>query len=91
MSNLDNCFSCGIEFTPSLWDGGPKDHPGIIFEATGNWGSTIFDPSPKERPAMLVIRICDKCVLNKLSRVQEIGDQLQKELRKDVKEFFDKY
>lgn len=84
---LDHCFCCNVEFDQSVVDG-PKDWPGVIFDATGNWGSTIFDPSPSERPAVLRIRICDKCVIERQSRIEQTGDSMSKELRVDVKQFF---
>lgn len=72
---MDHCFVCGVQFDASVVDG-PRDWPGTIFIATGNWGSTIYDPSPSARPAQLHIRICDSCVLARRSRIVETGDHL---------------
>lgn len=86
-SSLDHCFCCNVQFDQSCVDG-PRDWPGVIFNATGNWGSTIFDPSPDEWPANLRIRICDKCVLERRSRIEQTGDSLSQKLRVDVEQFF---
>ena len=88
-SAIEHCFCCGIQFDQSCADG-PRDWPGTIFEATGNWGSTIFDPSPMERPASLMIRICDGCVIEKRGRIQETGSSLSQGLREDVVEFLER-
>ena len=83
----DVCFVCGVQFDQSFV-GGPRDWPGTIFEATGNWGSTIYDPTPNVRPACLAIRICDKCVITNRARIEETGDHLPESLRDDVSEYF---
>jgi hypothetical protein len=84
MNNTDHCFVCGIEFEASYSDG-PKDWPSVIFEATGNWGSTVFDPM---HPAKLSIRICDKCVLSRRDRLIDSQNHLPDSLRDDVEEFY---
>jgi len=86
MSNLDTCFVCGAEFDQSHVSG-PKDWPGVVFVATGNWGSTIFDPPPFEPQAMLKIRICDKCVVDRQSRLVEFGNEMNRTVDDCVIEF----
>lgn len=87
---LDYCFCCKVKFSQS-YDGGELDWPGVIFEAKGNWGSTIFDSNPfKETPERLIIRVCDACVLERRLNVVEHDTKLPPKLRDDVKEFIDK-
>lgn len=74
-SAIEHCFCCGIRFEQSYVDG-PRDWPGTIFDATGNWGSTIFDPIPSERPSLLRIRICDSCILQRRDRIEETGSSV---------------
>jgi hypothetical protein len=80
---MDTCFVCDIQFDQSYVNG-PREWPGVIFEPTGNWGSTIYDPYPNDGPSLLQIRICDKCVLKKRSQIKEIGNNLPESLRDDV-------
>ena len=85
IEDLDRCFCCNIELATSCGD--EKDWPATIFEATGNWGSTVFDPFNGE--SRLIIRICDKCVVKKQHKIVEIGNDLQRELRDEVAEYFE--
>jgi len=64
----DHCFVCGKRFAkPSLGVG--RCWPGTLFSATGNYGSTVFDPSPGNPPPSLSIFICDHCVITRRSRI----------------------
>lgn len=53
-------------------------HPvydGLIFRATGNFGSTIFDPLPTQlnrRGEVLQIIVCDDCIKAKAKLVTRI-------------------
>lgn len=85
-SKTDRCFCCGIEFTQAHTHG-PKDYPSVLFQATGNFGSTIFDPSPTENIATLSVRICDGCVLERRDRIEEEYCSLPATLRDDVDAF----
>jgi len=72
------CFSCGknIEYDPH----GGMISDALIFEATGNYGSTIFDPmgiGPSEE--YLEIHICDQCVKDRCQRVKHIAVRRKKE------------
>jgi len=85
--SLDHCFCCGIQFAKSIATG-PRDWPGVVFMATGNWGSTVFDP-PDEGPLeALCIRICDRCVLDRRDRIQVVGDSLASSLPPMASDFF---
>lgn len=91
MKPNDRCFKCGIEFDQS-YEGGDKDWPSLVFDSSGNWGSTIFDQNPFQKPTTWIrIRVCDKCVVDGKDLIQVTGDEslVSWELRKDVQEFFD--
>ncbi len=76
------CFTCG---TLQIVNDPTKDQHGtqvdrtrtlgctnsasLIFRATGNYGSTIFDPLGREA---LQIVICDACVMERIERVEHI-------------------
>lgn len=45
-------------------------YDGLIFRATGNYGSAVFDPCPDN--GYIEIFICDKCVLKNLSEVTRV-------------------
>lgn len=44
-------------------------YDGLIFRATGNFGSTIFDPMPTQREEVLQVIICDECIKRKIEYV----------------------
>lgn len=54
------CFVCGVDF--DRIPGGPDNMPdgGNIFTATGNYGSTVFDPMTND--CSLEINICADCL-----------------------------
>lgn len=62
------CFSCGNEFEPSLpGDIGPRNQPygGTTFRASGQYGSTVFDPNVwDDASGFLELNICDRCLLS---------------------------
>lgn len=55
-----NCIVCKMDM-PSLLEGEPN-HPngGVVFQARGNYGSTVFDPFDG---SYLEINVCDTCLL----------------------------
>lgn len=60
----------------------PNDNPivihpvydGLIFRATGNFGSTIFDPMPRRKQEILQVIICDGCIKTRKRSVIWIHD-----------------
>lgn len=85
---LGSCFVCDREFDRSL-KRGPKDYPGVLFDATGNWGSTIYDPTPDKPGHFLRIRVCDLCVLDGIEKIAEKGDYL-KNVPEDIRDYISK-
>ncbi len=76
--NKVNCICCD-----SVLEAEPTDNPivitpvydGLIFRATGNYGSRVFDPMPfmpGRKEEMLQVIICDACILGKAKRVTRI-------------------
>ena len=68
------CFCCDkiVEFEKA--ESPTTLHPvyeGLWFRASGNFGSTIFDPLPpyKKDSEFLQIVICDDCIVKKADRV----------------------
>lgn len=71
------CFCCGKKMDV-YWDEGekgresvPSQLSGLWFIATGNYGSTIYDPL-SDLDQHLRIAICDECVVNKKNEVTHI-------------------
>lgn len=66
--NQINCICCD-----RVLDAEPIDNPmvispiynGLIFRATGNFGSIVFDPMPIQKKEMLQVIICDSCIKEK--------------------------
>jgi hypothetical protein len=67
-----NCFKCNKEL-PTYDE--PEDtlrkpdsigivYDGLVFRATGNYGSTLFDPRPYDKELFLEIYVCDECCKN---------------------------
>jgi len=66
------CFCCDRVLNAESTDNPLVITPvydGLIFRATGNFGSTVFDPMPIGIEEMLQIVICDECVRQKAERV----------------------
>jgi hypothetical protein len=65
------CFKCNKQLEPAFGDL-PDDHltprRGLIFEATGNFGSRIFDPTITA--PQLVVWICDDCIVEHKDQVK---------------------
>jgi len=76
----------GVEQIISL---GLLDSPvynGLIFRATGNFGSTVFDPMPIGIEEILQVVICDDCMKKKAKRVTRIHN-IQREITAERGEF----
>ncbi len=84
-SELSSCFRCGVEFDTS-YRNGPKDWPGVIFDAHGNWGSTVFDPCD-DPIGFLRIRICDRCVIENKNKIALFKAELPDELGEAAAEY----
>ncbi len=68
-----HCFCCDRVMETESTDNPIIIHPvydGLIFRATGNFGSTIFDPITEEE--ILQVIICDDCVKRNAKRVTHI-------------------
>lgn len=59
---------------------------GLIFRATGNYGSTIFDPMPIGIEEILQVIICDDCVKRQAKRVVRLHN-IKRETTADVGKF----
>lgn len=70
------CFCCKKELELETMDIDPLTitglHGGLWFDATGNYGSTIFDPLPHHDESHLRIAICDECINAKAQEVKHI-------------------
>lgn len=67
-----NCICCDRVLEAEPTDNPIVIHPvydGLIFRSTGNFGSTIFDPMPRQVEEMLQVIICDDCIKRKAKRV----------------------
>ena len=61
-----HCLPCGKELT-LIWDGGVQCDDATIFEASGNYGSTVWDLVPEGET--LLINVCDDCLKRLSHRV----------------------
>lgn len=59
------CFVCGCTFDPSM-PGERYPYEGTIFNASGNYGSTAWDPMGAR---FLEINVCDNCLVERVKRV----------------------
>lgn len=70
--NKLNCICCDCTLDVELTDNPMviySVYNGLIFRATGNFGSTVFDPMPVQRKEMLQVIICDDCIKEKVKWV----------------------
>lgn len=73
MEKLLPCLICGSEFDPAF---GPaivastvtEPSEGTTFISHGNYGSTVFDPTPTS-VLSLRVNICDQCLLKHKDRI----------------------
>lgn len=72
------CFVCGSQLIIESSKIAELNNPisidpvydGLRFRATGNYGSTIFDPCPDD--GFIEIIVCDKCVLKKKNQIKRV-------------------
>ena len=84
-----NCMCCN-----RIVEGDVNENPliispvynGLIFRATGNFGSTVFDPMPIGVEEILQVVICDDCMKKKAKRVTRIHN-IQREMTAECGEF----
>ena len=72
-----NCICCNREIEAEMAENPMVISPvydGLIFRATGNFGSTIFDPIATDGEELLQVIICDNCIKRKIKRVTRIFD-----------------
>lgn len=89
MAIVMNCICCDCELNAE-----PTDNPllitpvydGLIFRATGNFGSTIFDPMPRGVEEILQVVICDDCMKKKAKRVTRLRN-IKREMTAERGEF----
>lgn len=81
------CFSCNRVIESDM-DKNPTTispaYGGLWFRATGNYGSSVFDPPPELDDEFLQIVICDNCIKRKASRVLHIHN-LCRAITADIK------
>lgn len=67
-----NCFKCEKDLPKVFKDSDIRQpNDGLTFTATGNYGSTVYDPT--HRAPKLVIWICDECVVGHKQFVQVVS------------------
>jgi len=59
MTDALQCFKCGVQLRRAVDDNEAQPDEGVMFSASGNYGSTVFDPMDG---SYLLINICDRCV-----------------------------
>ncbi|OGG57802.1 hypothetical protein A2765_05210 [Candidatus Kaiserbacteria bacterium RIFCSPHIGHO2_01_FULL_56_24] len=63
-----HCFKCDKPLQEAV-PGTLQPSRGTDWQASGNYGSTVFDPSGSPQPELLVISICDDCLAENAERV----------------------
>ena len=79
---IKNCFSCGKTVDHDFDSDNPATisalHEALVFRATGNFGSAIYDPmGPTEE--FLEIHICDQCVRDRHQHVKHVAVERKQE------------
>lgn len=64
---IDYCFKCYKKLEPAFSAEEPQRHEAVTFTASGNYGSTVFDPPTGG--AHLIIQICDECLIRHKTHV----------------------
>jgi hypothetical protein len=67
------CIVCGHYCEPLSGPGDDRYAPpddGVCFQAYGNYGTTLFDPSPGAPEKCLEIVVCDWCLIEQAQRVR---------------------
>ncbi len=73
--NEVRCICCDRLLEEEPTDNPLIIHPvynGLIFRATGNFGSTVFDPMSIGVEEILQVIICDHCIRKKIKAVTRI-------------------
>lgn len=93
-----NCLICEQELWPGCFAHGDLltdadkewfDAPAAVdFQATGNFGTTIFDPLHNSSKEVLQIAVCDECLIKKQKIIKYIN---VKNERKPIIETFEEY
>lgn len=61
------CFVCGRGLVPVSLHAAIQCDDAVMFEAHGNYGSTVFDPMDGRKS--LLINVCDACLVQRRDRV----------------------
>lgn len=61
--NSNKCFVCGKDLEHMHHFPQHQCHGAVIFQASGNYGSTVYDPMLSSQ--YLVINICDECLVER--------------------------
>jgi len=84
------CICCGNWLSVEFISDDPLTlspvYDGLIFRATGNFGSNIFDPMPMDCEEYLQVVICDDCVKKNIRRVTRIHN-IKRVTTSDVESF----
>ncbi len=84
------CFCCGKKLAVEFLNDDPFPispvYDGLIFRASGNFGSTIFDPMPIGVEEYLQVIICDDCIKRNTQRVTRIHN-IKRKITSDSSEF----
>lgn len=77
------CFACGSELE-LLWPDEPtlppQCHDAVMFKASGNYGSTVYDPAApgRQSPEHLLINVCDGCLIRRADRVTLVKERIMR-------------
>jgi len=72
-----HCICCGTLLEMEEVDNPLVISPvydGLIFRATGNYGSSVHDPMPSCEEEILQVVICDRCIKTGSNRVSKLYD-----------------
>ena len=87
MKNSAPCFCCSksvaIDSPLRIGESIPAVFGATVWRCRGNFGSTIYDPTPQEGNQFLELYICDDCVIKNAERVSLV--QLTEPRRPEVK------
>ena len=64
------CFKCGYVPEPVNRDFPEQPYEATAFTSGGHYGSTVYDPMSNYRHLRIII--CDKCLLEHRTEVQEV-------------------
>jgi hypothetical protein len=72
VSEIQPCIACGAKLEPAFNDEESPPHNGLVFEAHGNYGSTLYDNGPLQG-RWLQVTICDDCVAGYAALVEIVA------------------